>query len=806
MQATQATLDMHEQQLKRERNMQLQGLEDARQRLQEALDKGNLSRVPGSHKIMVSLFEELTERYQAVQDVRVAGVAAKMRGWFRVVPAETLAVLALNEVMNTFVKGEDVSVQLLLIRLGRRIHLEALVLQAVKVNPMYFQETEKYLRRHGTTNIQHYTGTMRAAVRNVMHDLEYLLDSEYAQLGKLALDGIIELGVVERQVSYNGMHMYDLSTPVKNALQTVPEFASARNALCMLVPPKPWVSLTEGGYLSSPWHPLIKRMGYRRSDYQLVAKRIQQGDMFPIINSIQEQPLQILPRMHDLITELWREGGGALGVPKLEYTKAPEYPLHEGWRNDPVSDQELEARKEKHDLWLSYMRSWHLGRVRHVTHVLEMHQLVQGMDTPGTPLYFPVFTDSRGRMYYRGRLNPQGSDRAKSLIAFNEAKPLGKRGLYWLKVGLANAFGYDKVRFDKRAEWVDQNYELIRDGIKKPQDSDFFRGNTEAPCMAVALAQELVAALESANPEGYMSRVPVHMDATASALQHLSAMLRDEQGGAMVNLFDTGADEKADLYTLVADNAIRNIQEDHREDFQDQRNFWLEVGIPRDLAKRPCMTYAYGVTFQGVLRYVDDFLFEQELRIDGKPVPLTYRTYCVSALLKAVEQAVPKAAAMMQWLQGTLRGRQMESLQWTTKVGFPVVHYSEAMHRKRVNVRSCGINQIVLYDRTGKPDNQRMRNGVVPNLVHSNDACHWYMTARKMRELGCNIIGVHDSFGTHACDVDTLHRVIRETFVELYTEHDIIAEYIERNGIETLPPERGNLDLNLFLESEFGFC
>ena len=227
----QATQDMHDRQLKRERNMQLQGLEDARKRLQDALDEGKLTQVPGSHKIMVSLFKELAGRYQEIQDTKISGVAARMRGWFRVVPAESLAVLALNEVMQTFVKGEDVSVQLLLIRLGRRIHLEALVIQAAKVNPMYFQETEKYLKRHGTTNIQHYTGTMRAAVRNVMHDLEYLLDSEYAQLGKLALDSIIELGVVERQLSYNGMHMYDLSTSVKNALQTVPEFASARNAL-----------------------------------------------------------------------------------------------------------------------------------------------------------------------------------------------------------------------------------------------------------------------------------------------------------------------------------------------------------------------------------------------------------------------------------------------------------------------------------------------------------------------------------------------------------------------------------------------
>jgi len=28
--------------------------------------------------------------------------------------------------------------------------------------------------------------------------------------------------------------------------------------------------------------------------------------------------------------------------------------------------------------------------------------------------------------------------------------------------------------------------------------------------------------------------------------------------------------------------------------------------------------------------------------------------------------------------------------------------------------------------------------------------------------------GVHDSYWTHACDVDTMNRILREKFVELY--------------------------------------
>lgn len=796
---------MHEQQLERERSMQLQGLQDAKERLQRALDNGSVEQVPGSHRLFAALFTQLAGEYQAIQDARTAGTAAKMRGWFRAVPADTLAVLALNEVLSNMLTGDDVSVQLLLTRLGRRIHLEALVLQAAKVSPVYVEQTEEYLAKSRTKSRQHYSSTMRAAVKNVLGEVEFLLDSEYLQLGKLALNSIIEAGVIERQPG-TGMHMYALSNPVRNALQAVPEIAAGRSALSMLVPPVPWTSVTQGGYLSSPWHPLLKRGGYRRADYRWVADRLQASAMLPLLNSIQEQPLQILPSMHGLIGRLWQEGGGALGVPQRSYPDAPPYPLPDGWKDADCTPDELEENKLVHEGWLSVMHGWYAGKKKHTSSVLEMHQLVKGMDTPGQALYFPLFTDSRGRMYYRGRLNPQGSDRAKSLLAFHEAKPLGERGLYWLKVALANSFGYDKTRFDDRVQWVQDNWQCILEGYRRPQDSDFFRSNTEAPCMAVAIAQELVEALESTNPEGYLSRVPVHMDATCSGLQHLSALLRDPEGGIQVNLIDNGQAQKSDLYTAVAQYALELAQMDCNGKYAEFAEFWLAVGIPRSLAKRPVMTYCYGVTFRGVMRYVDEFLYTQGIRLHGKQVPFKYRRYCTELLLRAIAAAVPKAAEFMKWLQNSVRERQTETLQWTTATGFPVLQYIEAVDRKRVNVRSCGINQVVIYDRAGRADGMRMRNGIVPNLVHSNDATHWYMTAQRMRQQGLACIGIHDSFGTHAADVDSMHEAIRESFVELYQDYDLVQNYIESNGIELEAPAKGNLDLELFKDSEFGFC
>ena len=62
-----------------------------------------------------------------------------------------------------------------------------------------------------------------------------------------------------------------------------------------------------------------------------------------------------------------------------------------------------------------------------------------------TPFYFPHSLDFRGRAYpIPPHLNHVGSDLCRGLLLFAEGKPLGERGLFWLKVHLANLMGQDK--------------------------------------------------------------------------------------------------------------------------------------------------------------------------------------------------------------------------------------------------------------------------------------------------------------------------------------------------------------------------
>lgn len=792
---------MLEKQLEREQLMQLQGVENAKAELEKAFNTGAAQMLYGSAKVVLALHEELVQRYTAIQEARTTGIAAKMRGWFRALPADTLAVLALNETLSTCLIKENPSLQLLLLTIGKRIHLESLVLQAERVNPLYIQHTEEYLAKSSTKSKQHYSRTMQTAAKHVLQDVEFLLDSEYAQLGKLALNELIDLAVIQR-IPGTGVHCYTLNPTILEALQVIPMLASARVTLSMLVPPLPWQSITDGGYLSSPWHPLVKRNRYRKADYKEVAEQLKGADLLGMVNSIQEVPFRLDTGMTDLVRELWVEGGGALGVPKREFREPPVYPLEEGWKDNNNTPE----NKALHDTWCSLMHQWYSDRRDHNSSVQEMHHLFKNLEETNTARWHPVFLDSRGRMYYRGKMNPQGSDRAKSIVQFHEGKELGDRGLYWLKVALANSFGQDSIRFDKRVQWVDDNIEPILEGAVRPQDSDFFRSNTEAPCLAVAYARELHSALQLDNPAKFISHVPVHMDATCSGLQHLSALLRDPEGGWHVNLVDNQREAKSDIYLKVADVAMQLVERDMATSKAQYAEFWVRNGLPRSLTKRPVMTYCYGVTFQGVLRYIDLHLHENASTLVGTLPDYKGRAYCAKVLLEAIALTVPKAHAYMQWLQAAVRSRKGERITWTTATGFKVVQYIEGVQMKRVSIRSCGLNQMVMYERTGEPNGLKMCNSIVPNLVHSNDAAHWTMVGAEMRKQGAAVVGIHDSFGTHAGDVDLLHKVIREKFISLYQDYDLTANFISENQIEIPAPSLGDLDLSLFAKSEFGFC
>ena len=113
-----------------------------------------------------------------------------------------------------------------------------------------------------------------------------------------------------------------------------------------------------------------------------------------------------------------------------------------------------------------------------------------------------------------------------------------------------------------------------------------------------------------------------------------------------------------------------------------------------------------------------------------------------------------------------------------------------------------------------KPAVAKQASAFPPNYIHSLDASHMMMTARACHDRGIAFAGVHDSFWTHAADVDTCRHQIRAQFVRLYAQPllarlhaDMQAALREAGSATELPPPPrvGELDLRAVLQSTYFF-
>ena len=97
-----------------------------------------------------------------------------------------------------------------------------------------------------------------------------------------------------------------------------------------------------------------------------------------------------------------------------------------------------------------------------------------------------------------------------------------------------------------------------------------------------------------------------------------------------------------------------------------------------------------------------------------------------------------------------------------------------------------------------------MVSAIAPNFIHSYDSAHLSLTALGMKDRRLEGVFIHDSIGTHACDVDSLNTIVRETFISMY-RGNVMEDLKESLGVEIEAPKQGSFDLNHVRDSEFFF-
>ena len=662
-----------------------------------------------------------------------------------------------------------------------------------------------------------YSSKRRAAVRDIMEKegaKVALSQNEQLSGGMKAIELFCEatgLFVMELEPSRRG-EVY-----VIRPTETVQGWLEKQHARCeilepihlpMVVRPRRWRSPFYGGYLTK--RPGLRLVKQWNPAYHSELRHVDMPAVYDAVNAVQDTPWRINRRVLDVMREVWDGGGSLGGLPLREDEPLPGKPA------DFETNAEA-ATRWKADAAATHQRNAHtLSKRLAVSQRLWIAQKFAEEEA----IYFPHELDFRGRIYPIpvGGPHPQGEDSAKALLEFADGKPLGEAGGFWLAVHLANLFGVDKVAFQDRLAWVYENEARILDSASNPLDGERFWTTADSPYCALAACIEWAGYVEQG--ADFVSHIPVALDGSNSGLQHFSAMLRDPTGARAVNLLPT--DRPQDVYMEVATKAQALVDSDDSPQAQP----WKGGRVTRKIAKRPCMTYCYSATRFGMQGMILQTLREidKENAEAGKPPHLggadNYQAavWLSHVLWNVIGEVVSAASTAMEWLRNAAKVASSadQPIWWTTPDGLPILQAYRTVDARAVRVFYGGrrLELVVAVDNENI-DRRAQANGIAPNFVHSLDGAHLRAVVNELKRRGVSHVAViHDSFGTHAADADTLSLVLRYTFIDQYTP-DILAGFRDELT-DQLPPEvaqaipepppPGPLDLNALAQADYMFA
>jgi DNA-directed RNA polymerase len=582
--------------------------------------------------------------------------------------------------------------------------------------------------------------------------------------------------------------------------------------LPMLMEPLPWTGFKKGGYVRYPAE-FMRTKGGDHIQKMYAEAAIEKGDMdqvFAGINVLSKTAWRINKNVLTVMTEAWNTGKAIAEIP----AENPEV----NFPPEPDASAGVPERLK----WRRLIQRLEGERAGfHSQRCYQNLQLEVARAFANEKFYYPHNIDFRGRAYpIPPYLNHMGADNARGLLMFDKGKPLGPTGLKWLKVHLANVYGYDKASLSEREQFAMDHLDDVYDSANNPLDGSRWWLKAEDPWQCLACCFELKNAMDSPDPSEWVSHIAVHQDGTCNGLQHYAALGGDSLGAAQVNL--EPGDRPADIYSgvakLVQADILKEAEEGH------PMATVLNGKISRKVVKQTVMTNVYGVTFVGaraqVQKQLDDIMPnlsecqienytlaayiskkifkalaamfqgahdiqywlgecadristaitpEQIKQLDARrkgkflPENLKYKTHALKYTERRLEARISKSAI----------AEFKSSVIWTTPLKLPVVQPYRASKTREIQTALQGIT--LREPRPNDPVSKRKQlQAFPPNFIHSLDATHMLLSAIKCDEIGLTFAAVHDSFWTHAADVPVMNQVLRDAFVRMHSE-DIIG-------------------------------
>ncbi|PHH62403.1 hypothetical protein CDD81_7199 [Ophiocordyceps australis] len=597
---------------------------------------------------------------------------------------------------------------------------------------------------------------------------------------------------------------------VSNLLRSEPLGDYMAKQLPMITEPRPWISFERGGFLHSKTSLVRLKQGDEEQRLYTEAA-IKCGNMrqvFKGLDVLGRTAWKVNEPLFKVMMEAWNSGEAIANIPP----KKPNVP-------DPPEPSK-EASSHEQYMWTRALKTAENERSSlHSQRCYMNLQLEVARAFRRQTIYFPHNVDYRGRAYpIPTYLNHMGADHSRAILSFAKGKKLGARGLKWLKIHLANVYGLDKSSLSEREEFTNQHRQDIIDSATNPLNGRRWWLDAEDPWQCLAACMELKAALDLADPTEFLSSLPIHQDGTCNGLQHYAALGGDLWGAKQVNL--EPGDRPADVYSAVADLVKEGIAKDAAADNAFAKV--LEGKITRKVVKQTVMTNVYGVTFVGAKKQVCKQLDDLNPNM-GKEYGIhnnVLATYVAKLIFGALATMFKGAHDIQYWLGdignrvsraltptqlnqlreayvlGTgdeelvfskgkfkktselktvedLAGQFRSTIVWTTPLRMPVVQPYRKCAVKEIRTTFQSVS-FPIHGQANAVDRRKQLQGFPPNFIHSLDASHMLLSALKCNDLGLTFAAVHDSFWTHAADIDVMNAVLREAFINIHQD-DVVG-------------------------------
>ena len=457
----------------------------------------------------------------------------------------------------------------------------------------------------------------------------------------------------------------------------------------------------------------------------------------------------------------------------------------------------------------------------------------------GKTSYWLYQMDTRGRAYtVQSRLSPMGIDLSKALLRFSEPKQIDLDHFKW---NCANHAGEDKLSFQGRIKWFDDNQEeLYKIGCGEVTDLFESVGEKEkkSKWQFLAFCMEWVKIRDYLDEygiiEGFKSGLLSGSDGTNQGLQIISMLAKDDKMAPYVNISDSGTGQVGDIYAFIGWHLSENIRNNwpkHKAQIMDwsynnkdtdDSEWTLNEGkvlnkvldlyptghkMWRRISKRLCMTLCYSGTAYGF----GEMTMEDKADHGCKVVSSLSMLECIligRVAFDTCKAEIDRGMKILKWLQEgvSFLPDNQPMMTWRLPDGFLAFSVKEKEKHGKVSgkVGNRRVN-LKVYIPTGKMSKRGHENAVSPQIIHSLDGYILRQIVNGM-PVEANVTTLHDCFSTDFCHTEDLRLQAMLSYAKASRRDEFERMMAQAFGVHRELPDGGTWTVEDLVDAIYLVC